>query len=367
MISFQSVTKIYGEFVAVDDVSLDIEEGDFFSLLGPSGCGKTTLLRMLAGLETPTSGRILIDGEDISDLPVGRRGVNMVFQSYAVFPHMSVAKNVAYGLKMDGVPSAERGRRAKEALDLVQLSDFAERMPDQLSGGQRQRVAIARALVKKPRVLLLDEPLSALDAKLRDSMRAELVKLQHETGVTFVMVTHDQSEALATADRCAVMKDGRLQQVATPNDLYEFPENLFVADFIGTVNLFDGVLSTGTPSACHVSCPDLKIDLVLESVAEDLKNGPVKVGIRPEKIFMSTTGEAITSTNEVLSAAPQLSGMITGHSFLGSESLYDVTCGEGICLKVRMPMDVRASSENFKPGEKVVLSWRSSSPMVFPT
>lgn len=238
IVSIRDVSKFFGDFTAVDDVSVEIEEGEFFALLGPSGCGKTTLLRMVSGFETPSVGEVLIGGEDMTTVPPNKRPVNMVFQSYAVFPHMTVAKNVAYGLKIDRVPAAEIKTRVAEALALVQLDQFADRKPDQLSGGQRQRVALARALVKKPRVLLLDEPLSALDAKLRDAMRLELVKLQQSIGVSFIMVTHDQAEAMAVADRIAVLDKGRIRQIASPEDLYERPVDEFVADFIGRANFF---------------------------------------------------------------------------------------------------------------------------------
>jgi spermidine/putrescine ABC transporter ATP-binding subunit len=240
IVRFENVRRSFGSFHAVDGISLDVPNNAFFALLGPSGCGKTTLLRMLAGFEHPTAGRILIDGEDMAGIPPNRRPVNMVFQSYAVFPHMSVRENVGYGLKVSGVPRSEIDPRVEEALHMVKLEAFADRKPDKLSGGQRQRVALARALVKKPKLLLLDEPLSALDKKLREDMQLELVRLQQEVGISFVIVTHDQDEALSMADLIAVMNRGKVLQVAPPWDLYEEPNCRFVADFIGEMNLFEG-------------------------------------------------------------------------------------------------------------------------------
>ncbi len=285
IISFRNVSKRWGSTVGVDNVSLDIEPGEFFALLGPSGCGKTTLLRMLAGLEVPTEGTVLIDGEDMGDIPPNRRAVNMVFQSYAVFPHMTVADNVAYGLKIDRVPQPERDQRVQEALDLVQLGHLAARMPDQLSGGQRQRVALARALVKKPKVLLLDEPLSALDAKLREAMRFELSQLQQKVGITFIMVTHDQDEALAIACRIAVMNKGSIAQLGTPSDLYEFPASRFVADFIGSVNMFEAKLISDKPDEATVACPELEPHRVhVPHAVLGQETSSVWVAIRPEKM-----------------------------------------------------------------------------------
>ncbi len=282
LIRIERLTKRFGSFAAVDDVSLEIAEGEFFALLGPSGCGKTTLLRMLAGLEVPSEGRILIDGHDMTHVPANRRPVNMVFQSYAVFPHMSVADNVGYGLKIERVPAAERAERVAEALALVRLDDFGARMPDQLSGGQRQRVALARALVKRPRVLLLDEPLSALDAKLREAMRSELAIIQDKVGVTFVMVTHDQDEALAMASRCALMNKGLLQQVATPSDLYEYPASRFVADFIGQVNLFEGRLEVDEPGHALIVSAALGGSIYVDHGVTGATGTPGRAGtIRP--------------------------------------------------------------------------------------
>ena len=252
-IRIQGVSKHFGDFVAVDNVDLEIEKGELFSILGGSGCGKTTLLRMLAGFETPTSGTIEIDGVDITDQPPYERHVNMMFQSYAVFPHMSVEKNIAYGLHKEKTPRKEIATRVDEMLELVQLGDFRSRKPDQLSGGQRQRVALARALIKRPKVLLLDEPLAALDKKLRERTQFELMNIQDELGITFVVVTHDQEEAMTLSTRIAVMDSGRFEQVGTPKEIYEFPHNRFVAEFIGTINTFKGRVAAIAKGRCLVA------------------------------------------------------------------------------------------------------------------
>ena len=283
IIQLHNLVKTFAHAVtAVDHVSLDIYEGEFFALLGPSGCGKTTLLRLLAGLEVPTTGDIVIDNRSMRDIPPNRRPVNMVFQSYAVFPQMTVADNVAYGLKVTGTPKAEIARRVTEALALVRLEGLEKRKPHQLSGGQRQRVALARALIKRPKVLLLDEPLSALDAKLRQAMQLELVRLQHTVGITFVLVTHDQDEALSVADRIAVMERGRVRQVASPADLYEHPNCRFVAGFIGKMNLFEGVVKCLARNTVVIDVAQLgEIRLPATRTAAD---AVTTVAVRAEKV-----------------------------------------------------------------------------------
>ncbi len=365
IISFRNISKRWGSTVAVDNVSLDIEPGEFFALLGPSGCGKTTLLRMLAGLEVPSEGHVLIDGQDMGEIPPNRRAVNMVFQSYAVFPHMTVADNVAYGLKIDGVPQPERDRRVQEALDLVQLGHLGARMPDQLSGGQRQRVALARALVKKPKVLLLDEPLSALDAKLREAMRFELSQLQQKVGITFIMVTHDQTEALAIASRVAVMNKGSIAQIGTPSDLYEFPASRFVADFIGSVNMFEGTLIEDKPDEATVACPELEPHRVHvpHSVAGQ-KSSTVWVAIRPEKMNLNKDAEAPPSVPECPAAHNVAKGEIKEISYLGDISIYHVLLANGRLIRVSRPNRSRFDQDTFGWGEKVWVSWGGSSPVV---
>ena len=347
IVEIRGVTKRFGaEEPAVDSVELEIPEGEFFALLGPSGCGKTTLLRMLAGFETPTAGEIRIDGTDVAGVPPNRRPVNMVFQSYAVFPHMSVLDNVAYGLKVTGVAAAERRDRAREALALVRLDGLDTRRPDQLSGGQRQRVALARALVKRPRVLLLDEPLSALDAKLREAMRLELVRLRIAVGITFVFVTHDQDEALSMADRIAVMERGRVRQVADPATLYEYPNCRFVADFIGKVNLFEATVTGAGDGALTLEVPGLGTLRVphAEPISKE-----IGVAVRPEKIRLSDTrpadmGFAFEATVEDL-------------AYYGSETRLFLRTDQGGRFAATVPNTDRGPSR-VERGARRFVSWR---------
>ena len=301
LIRIDSVSRSFGEVVALDSVSIDIRENEFFALLGPSGCGKTTLLRVLAGFEEPDSGTVTLAGSDLLALAPNRRPINLMFQSYALFPHMSVEKNIAYGLERENLSKADVRARVDEVLQTVGLVDKAKSRPAQLSGGQRQRVALARAIVKKPRLLLLDEPLSALDRKVRAEMQLELKRLQHEVGITFVVVTHDQEEAMSMADRIAVMADGRVQQIASPVDLYQRPANLFVADFIGTSNRF-----TGTLGSDGVTVPGL--GLLPSSRPMPLDPGSAHVIVRPEDVRI------------VESADWSLSGTVLDTQFFGGSS-----------------------------------------------
>jgi spermidine/putrescine ABC transporter ATP-binding subunit len=366
IIRIEEVSKRYGKVTAVDRVTLEIPRGEFFALLGPSGCGKSTLLRMLAGFEVPSEGRIFIDGVDMASVPPNKRPVNMVFQSYAVFPHMSVFDNVAYGLKFDNVPKSDQYGRVMAALTDVKLDHLAERKPDQLSGGQRQRVALARALVKKPKVLLLDEPLSALDAKLREAMRFELAELQDKVGITFVMVTHDQDEALAMAGRCAVMDRGKLMQTATPSNLYEFPANKFVADFIGSVNLFEGTLEVDETDHAIVYSDELGGRLYFDHGVSGAGGEKMWVGVRPEKIEMikRVTGSAPPTPEDAPSGCNVVAGTIRQISYLGSESVYEVDLANDRRMRVSRPNLSRWDQEDFTWDDEVWLRWHGDSPVL---
>lgn len=365
IISFRNIVKRFGSMTAVDNVSLDVMPGEFFALLGPSGCGKTTLLRMLAGFEVPTEGAVLIDGQDMGETPPNKRPVNMVFQSYAVFPHMNVAGNVAYGLKIDGLPKDEIEARVQEALDLVQLGHLAARKPDQLSGGQRQRVALARALIKRPKVLLLDEPLSALDAKLREAMRFELSQLQQKVGITFIMVTHDQDEALAIASRIAVMHKGAIAQLGAPSDLYEFPASRFVADFIGSVNMFEGKLIKDGADEAVIACPDLApYSVHLPHSAPGNAGSSVWVAIRPEKLNLHKKAGEPPAVPDSPPAHNVAQGVIKEISYLGDTSIFHVQLPAGQLLRVSRPNRSRYEQEHFDWGDTVWVSWAGSSPVV---
>ena len=366
IIQIRNVTKRFGKVAAVDNVSLDIMAGEFFVLLGPSGCGKTTLLRMIAGFEVPTEGQILIDGQDMSRVPPNKRPVNMVFQSYAVFPHMSVADNVAYGMKIAGVGRGEREDRVKAALDLVKLGGFEDRMPDQMSGGQRQRVALARSLVMRPKVLLLDEPLSALDAKLRAQMQFELADLQEEVGITFVTVTHDQDEALSMASRIAVINKGEVAQLAAPSDLYEYPANRFVADFVGSVNIFEGKLIVDDPDKAAVDCPGLG-KVYLNHGVTGPHGADVWVALRPEKMYLHVQGKG-KAVEAAAKDAPEghnfARGVIKGMSYLGDVTLFEIKLDSGAMIRVSRPNLSRHDQEDFTWDDKVSMHWRADSPVV---
>ncbi len=366
IIQIRGVTKNYGKVTAVDNVSLDIRAGEFFVLLGPSGCGKTTLLRMIAGFEVPTEGQIWIDGQDMSRVPPNKRPVNMVFQSYAVFPHMSVADNVAYGMKIAGVGRAEREERVRAALDLVKLSGFGARMPDQMSGGQRQRVALARSLVMRPKVLLLDEPLSALDAKLRAQMQFELSDLQDQVGITFVTVTHDQDEALSMASRVAVINKGEVSQLATPSDLYEYPANRFVADFVGSVNIFEGKLTVDEKDKAVVDCPQVG-KIYMDHGVTGPHEGAVWAAIRPEKITLHKPGlgKAIAAAAKDAPEGHNVArGVIKGMSYLGDITLFEIALESGAIMRVSRPNLSRTDQEDFTWDDKVSMHWNSASPVV---
>ena len=327
LIEFRNVTKKFGEFTAIDNLSLTIYPREFFALLGPSGCGKTTMMRMLAGFETPTAGTILLDGEDISPIPPNQRPVNMMFQSYALFPHLSVWENIAFGLKRERMPKAEIAARVDEMLRLTRLEALARRKPHQISGGQRQRVALARSLAKAPKLLLLDEPLAALDKKLRQETQFELMEIQEKTGTTFVIVTHDQEEAMTVASRVAVMDHGRLVQVATPAEIYEAPNSVYVADFIGDVNIIAGNARPAGEGLLEIDWAEGQAPIVAEPPEGEEIRGNVHFAIRPEKVTVSA------EKPEDLRNLYQ--GKVLDIAYLGNVSTYHVQLGDGRVIKAQ--------------------------------
>ncbi len=350
----EGVSKIFDGVTAVDGVSLKIYKGEMFSLVGGSGCGKTTLLRMLAGFEEPSTGTIAIDGTDMKGVPPHARPVNMMFQSYALFPHMNVETNVGYGLRRLDIPVAERTRRVEEALAMVQLQSLARRKPHQLSGGQRQRVALARALIRRPKMLLLDEPLSALDKKLREQTQFELMRIQNDVGITFVIVTHDQEEAMALSTRMAVMRSGRVEQVGTPAEIYEFPQTRFVADFIGTTNLFESTITECTTSRIVVRCADIDADLVVNDRGRFSLCQRVCLAIRPEKIMLSRTPTSAPDVN-------CLKGVVWELGYLGNHSIYRVKTDSGRMLIVSAPNARRTAEWSIDWSDEVYVSWTADS------
>jgi putrescine transport system ATP-binding protein len=348
-ISFKNATKRFGDFTAVDDLSLDIYTREFFALLGASGCGKSTLLRMLAGFEQPTSGEIILDGQSLAGIPPYRRPVNMMFQSYALFPHMNVEKNIAFGLKQDGMPKADIAERVAQMLKLVKLEKFSQRKPHQLSGGQRQRVALARSLAKRPKVLLLDEPLGALDKKLREETQFELMDLQQELGLTFVVVTHDQEEAMTMADRIAVMSHGKVIQVATPAEIYEAPNSRFVADFIGDVNIFEGAVSGAEGGYVRLEGTN-GFPIRMASPETPAAGGKSAVAVRPEKIRVSRQPPAHAPVNTV-------QGEIWDIGYLGDMTVFHVRLKDGRVIKASSLNAVRAVEDPLGYDQEVWVSF----------
>lgn len=347
LVRFEAVTKRFSGFPAVEQLSLDILEGEFFALLGPSGCGKTTLLRLLAGFETPDEGRILLDGEDISAVPPYRRPVNMMFQSYALFPHLNVEHNIGFGLRQESLPKAEIAARVKEALALVRLEGLQHRKPHQLSGGQRQRVALARCLVKRPRVLLLDEPLAALDRRLREDTRFELADLQARLGLTFVIVTHDQEEAMSLADRIGVMDKGRLAQVATPPEIYEQPNSRWVAQFVGDVNLLEGKIVAADAGGVRIDTA--AGPLRVAQAAEAKPGDTVFVALRPEKLRLSREPPPGEEN--------RFAGQVLDIGYLGDLSLYQVKTDSGLLLKASVANLTRLVERPITWDDRVWLSF----------
>jgi len=354
-VRIEKVTKNFGDFTAVHEVSLNIYKNEIFCLLGGSGCGKTTLLRMLAGFEEPTSGRIFIDGQDMTGTPPYDRPVNMMFQSYALFPHMSVEQNVAFGLKQDGLPKAEIAERVQSMLKLVKMAEYGKRKPHQLSGGQRQRVALARSLVKRPKLLLLDEPLGALDKKLREHTQFELVNIQETLGVTFVVVTHDQEEAMTLASRIGVMNQGEILQVGTPTDIYEYPTSKFVADFIGSVNMFEGQIVDDQPGYVRIESQEIGSTIFVDHGVSAPPESRVWVAVRPEKIHL-TREKPDQSENLVRGTVKEI-------AYLGDVSRYLVRLETGKIIRITQP-NVFRHDDRITWEEDAWVSWHASANVV---
>jgi putrescine transport system ATP-binding protein len=358
-VRFENITKRFGDFVAVNNVSLKIFKGEIFCLLGGSGCGKSTLLRMMAGFEAPSSGSIYLDGQDMAGVPPYERPVNMMFQSYALFPHMTVEKNIAFGLEQEkGLSRLDIATRVTDILEIVKLGQFAARRPHQLSGGQRQRVALARALVKRPKLLLLDEPLGALDKKLREATQFELINIQEQLGVTFIVVTHDQEEAMTLASRIGVMNRGEIVQIGTPTEIYEFPMTKFVADFIGSVNMFEGQLVEDLPDRARIRSEELGGVIYIDHGISSAPSATVWAAVRPEKINILRTPPENTSENCV-------KGVVKEIAYMGDLSIYLVKIDTGKTVRVTLPNVERLSDdERIQWEETVWLTWHSSSPVV---
>lgn len=356
-IKIRGLSKHFGDFVAVDAVDLDIYRGELFSILGASGCGKTTLLRMLAGFEKPKAGSITIDGVETTDLPPYKLPVNMMFQSYALFPHMTVANNIAYGLLKDGVEKSEIKDRLAETVSLVQLDGFEERKPHQLSGGQCQRVALARALIKRPKVLLLDEPLAALDKKLREHTQFELSNLQDQLGITFIVVTHDQEEAMTLSSRVAVMDKGRLAQVGTPREVYEYPRTRFAADFIGTINLFEGEIESVSDKLMRIRCDDTDSSILAFEGEGRTAGERVCIAIRPEKIFISK--EQPENQHWVAMKA-----VVHDLGYKGNLSIYRVELPSKRIVQVSAQNRRRLAKRTLEWDDEVYISWNPANAVV---
>lgn len=352
----EDVVKIYGDVVAVKSLNLSVRRQEMFALLGSSGCGKSTLLRMLAGFEEVTSGRIFLDNQDITSLPPYRRPVNMMFQSYALFPHMTVEANVAFGLKQEGVPRHEINERVFEALDLVQMASYARRKPSQLSGGQQQRVALARSLVKRPKLLLLDEPMSALDKQIRQKTQLELVKILDQVGVTCIMVTHDQEEAMVMANRLAVMSEGQIIQCGTPHDVYAFPNSRFVAGFIGSTNLFTGAIVVDEPDHVHIESPDLARPLYVSHGVSEPLGMDVSVSIRPESIRVER--------EQPHAEVNWGHGLVSHVAWMGSYARYQVRLDSGMMIEAQVPSLVLAQADAPAIDDEVYVSWSADAAVV---